>query len=237
MKRKLINSNLWITQEKGHAFNLDTVLLQDFIKLPYRIKHVIDVGTGNGALALYVSEKTKAKITAIEIQENRYLKAVQNVELNELKHHINVLHMDYLESDFKDVDAIICNPPFFKVDEDSNINEDDSIALARHEISLKLEDLIEKVSKQLKFGGKFFMIHRPERISEIFKITEHHDLVIKRLQFVHPYVDKKPNHVLFECVKKGGTNTIVEPPIIIYKDKHQLTEQAKKIFGGDIHVT
>lgn len=237
MKRKLIHSHLWISQEKGHAFNLDTVLLQDFIRLPYRIKHVIDVGTGNGALALYLSEKTKAKITAIEIQENRFEQALKNVELNQLEDRINVIHLDYLKSSFKDVDVIICNPPFFKVDKHSNINDDDSIAQARHELSLTLEDLISKVSKQLKYGGKFFMIHRPDRIAEIFRLTEQHDLVIKRMQFVHPYVDKKPNHVLFECVKKGGLETIIEPPIIIYKEKHQFTEQAKKIFGGDIHVT
>lgn len=237
MKRKLIHSHLWISQEKGHAFNLDTVLLQDFIRLPYRIKHVIDVGTGNGALALYLSEKTKAKITAIEIQENRFKQALKNVELNQLEDRINVIHLDYLKSSYKDVDVIICNPPFFKVDKHSNINDDDSIAQARHELSLTLEDLISKVSKQLKYGGKFFMIHRPDRIAEIFRLTEQHDLVIKRMQFVHPYVDKKPNHVLFECVKKGGLETIIEPPIIIYKEKHQFTEQAKKIFGGDIHVT
>lgn len=237
MKRKLINSNLWIIQEKGHAFNLDTVLLQNFVKLNYRIKHVLDVGTGNGGIALYLSEKTKAKITAIEIQENRYEQALENIRINHLESQIEVLHMNYLDTDFKDVDVIVCNPPFFKVTKDSNINEDDSIALSRHEITLSLAELIQKVSNQLKFGGKFFMIHRPDRLFEIIKLFDQHDLVIKRMQFVHPYIDRNPNHVLFECVKKGGLETIIEPPIIIYKDKHQLTDQVKKIFGGDICVT
>ncbi len=237
MKRKLINSNLWISQEKGHAFNLDTVLLQHFVKLPYRIKHVLDIGTGNGAIALYLSEKTKAKITALEIQENRYKQALENVRLNQLENQIEVMHVDYLDTNFQNIDVIVCNPPFFKVDKNSNINEDDSIALARHEITLSLADLIEKVDKQLKYGGKFFMIHRPDRLFEILKVLSQSDCVIKRMQFVHPYIDKKPNHVLFECVKKGGLETIIEPPIIIYKEKYQFTDQAKKIFGGDIYVT
>jgi tRNA1(Val) A37 N6-methylase TrmN6 len=226
-----------IEQERGHAFNLDTVLLQHFVKLPYRIKHVIDVGTGNGAIALYLTEKTKAKITAIEIQKNRYEQAVKNVFLNQLDTQISVIYGDYLKSEYKDVDVIVCNPPFFKVQELEKINQDESIAKARHEISLNISDLIEKVSQQLKYGGKFFMIHRPERFYEIINLLNTHDLVVKRLQFVHPYIDKKPNHVLFECVKKGGLQTIIEPPIIIYKDKHEFTNQAKNIFGGDIYVT
>lgn len=236
MKRKLIHSNLWINQEKGHSFNLDTVLLQHFVNLPYRIKHVIDVGAGNGAIALYLSEKTNAKITAIEIQENRYLQARNNVILNHLETRIDVIHEDYLKTEFKDVDAIVCNPPFFKVHGIEKISHDKSIAHARHELSLNLEDLIKKVSQQLKYGGKFFMIHRPDRLFEIFNTFKAYDLVVKRIQFVHPYIDKKPNHVLFECIKKGGLQSSIEPPIIIYKEKHQFTEQAKKIFGGDIHV-
>ena len=237
MKRALIGSKLIVDQDRGHAFNLDTVLLADFVKLPYRIKHVIDVGTGNGAIALYLSEKTKAKITAIEIQESRYLKAKENVSLNQLEHQIEVIHIDYLETQYMHVDAIICNPPFFKVDEASLLSKDRSITIARHEIKLNLESLIKKVSEQLKFGGKFFMIHRPDRLSDIFEYTKKYQLELKRLKFVHPYMDKTANHILIECVKQGGKELILEPPLILYKDKHILTEQAKKILGGDLNVT
>lgn len=226
-----------IDQDRGHAFNLDTVLLADFVKLPYRIKHVIDVGTGNGAIALYLSEKTKAKITAIEIQESRYLKAKDNVSLNQLEHQIEVIHKDYLDTTYMHVDAIVCNPPFFKVNDSSLLNEEESITIARHEVKLDLESLIKKVSEQLKFGGKFFMIHRPDRLSDIFEYTKKYQLELKRLKFVHPYVDKTANHILVECVKQGGKELILEPPLILYKEKHNLTEQAKKILGGDLDVT
>ncbi len=237
MKRALIGSKLVVDQDRGHAFNLDTVLLADFVKLTYRIKHVIDVGTGNGTIALYLSEKTKAKITAIEIQESRYHKAVKNVQLNRLEKQIDVVHQDYLQTKYQYVDAIICNPPFFKLNEKSIVNEDESIMIARHEITLDLENLIRKVSEQLKFGGKFFMIHRPDRLSEIYEYTRKYQLEIKRMKFVHPYIDKTANHVLVECVKQGGRDMTLEPPLILYKDKHLMTEQAKKILGGDFNVT
>ncbi len=237
MKRALIGSNLEIDQDRGHAFNLDTVLLADFVKLPYRIKHVIEVGTGNGAIALYLSEKTKAKITAIEIQSSRYEKAVKNIKLNHLEKQIEVVHQDYLETKYMHVDAIICNPPFFKVSETSLLNEDEAITIARHEIKLNLESLMKKVSEQLKFGGKFFMIHRPERLSEIFELSKRFQLEIKRLKFVHPYIDKTANHILVECVKQGGKELILEPPLILYQEQHILTEQANKILGGNLNVT
>jgi tRNA1(Val) A37 N6-methylase TrmN6 len=117
------------------------------------------------------------------------------------------------------------------------LNEEESITIARHEVKLDLESLIKKVSEQLKFGGKFFMIHRPDRLSDIFEYTKKYQLELKRLKFVHPYVDKTANHILVECVKQGGKELILEPPLILYKEKHNLTEQAKKILGGDLDVT
>jgi tRNA1(Val) A37 N6-methylase TrmN6 len=237
LKRQLINSSLWIEQTRGHAFNLDTVLLANFIKLNYKIKTVLDIGTGNGSLALYLSEKTKAKIIGIEIQESRYLQALANVKLNKLESRIDIILNDYLKTDFKDVDAIVCNPPFFKVNKSSNLNLDDSIAMARHEISLDLESLIAKVSEHLKFGGKFFMIHRPDRLMEIIKLCNQHHLTIKRIQLVHSYINKNANHVLIESSKYGKDQLVFEPPLILYQERHRLTEQAAKILGGQLNVT
>ena len=237
MKRQLINSKLWVEQKRGHAFNLDTVLLANFIHLNYRIKKVLDVGTGNGSLALYLSEQTKAKIIGIEIQENRYKQAIHNVAINKLESRIEIVHEDYLKTTYKDVDVIVSNPPFFKVDEHSNLNTDDSITVARHEIHLDLESLLKKVSEQLKFSGKFFMIHRPNRLIELIKLCEKYHLTLKRLQLVYPYSNKQANHILVECVKHGGEQMIIEPPLILYKEKHKLTEQAEKILGGPLNVT
>lgn len=237
MKRQLINSNLWIEQTRGHSFNLDTILLANFIKLNYNIKTVLDIGTGNASLALYLSEKTKAKIIGIEIQESRYQQALANVQLNKLTSQIDIILDDYLKTNFKDIDAIVCNPPFFKVDEDSNLNLDDSITIARHEISLDLESLIIKVSEHLKYRGKFFMIHRPDRLIEIIRLCDQNHLTIKKLQLVHSYIDKKANHVLIECSKYGKDQMIFEPPLILYQEKHQLTDQAAKILGGHLNVT
>jgi tRNA1Val (adenine37-N6)-methyltransferase len=89
-KRTLLGTNLWIEQTTRHAFNLDTILLADFIKVPYRSKLILDLGTGAGAIMLYLSQKTKAKIIGVEIQESRYLQASTILEINHLEHQLSV---------------------------------------------------------------------------------------------------------------------------------------------------
>lgn len=232
MRKQLLGSNLIIEQFGKQAFNLDTILLQNFAKVPYRAKQVLDIGTGVGALMLYMSEKTSAKIIGIEIQEKRYLQALQNIKLNNLESQLSCVHEDVKELNFKDVDFIISNPPFFKVNESSKLSSTKEEQIARHEIYLTLNDLIITVSKFLKQGGIFTMIHRPDRLEEIIELFAKYNLAIKRVRFVHPYEDKKANHVLIEAMKHGKQSLIVEPPLILYDEKNKMTEELLKIYGG-----
>ncbi|MDY0295048.1 MAG: methyltransferase [Acholeplasmataceae bacterium] len=232
MIRTLLGTNLLIEQKGRQAFNLDTVLLQSFIKVPVRAKTVLDLGTGIGPLMLYVSQKTKAKIIGVEIQETRYLQALKNIELNQLQHQLSCLHLDINDLKMKDVDVIVSNPPFFKVSESSNLNETEEDTIARHEVKLSLNELIEKVSKTLKYGGYFYMIHRPDRLMEILSLCEENHLAIKRIRFVHPYLNHEANHVLIEAMKYGSSGIKVEKPLILYKDKHLISEEMENIYQG-----
>ena len=232
MLRTLLGTDLWIEQNSRQAFNLDTILLSHFARIPARAKTVLDIGTGAGPLMLYLSKKTKAKIIGIEIQQDRYQQAVKNIALNHLEHQLSCLHMDVKELVMKDVDAIISNPPFFKVSEQSILNDNEDDTIARHEVMLTLEELIAVVSKTLKWGGYFTMIHRPDRFSEIMDLLNKYQLVPKRIRFVHPYLDKPANHVLIEAMKQGSPGLTVEPPLILYIEKHHLTQAMVDIYGG-----
>ncbi|MFH0767767.1 MAG: methyltransferase [Bacillota bacterium] len=237
MIRTLLGTDLWIDQKSRQAFNLDTVLLADFVKIPARSKVVMDFGTGAGALILYMSKKTRAKIIGIEIQEDRYLQAVRNITLNHLEHQLSCLHQDVRTLDAMNIDVIISNPPFFKITEKGNVNDNEDDTIARHEVMLSLYELVESVAKTLKFGGHFFMIHRPERFAEIVQVFNQFQLVIKRVRFVHPYLKSNPNHVLIEAIKNGQSGMKVEPPLILYYEKHILTNELVDIYGGKSYVT
>jgi len=232
MLRTLLGTNLWIEQQSRQAFNLDTILLAHFIKVPAKSKIVMDFGTGAGAVMLYLSQKTKAQIIGVEIQEDRYLAALHNIKLNELNNQLSCIHQDIKTLEYKDVDCIVSNPPFFKVNETSNVNDDEDATIARHEVMLNLNELIESVSKVLKYGGHFFMIHRPDRFAEIVEVMNRYQLEIKRVRFVHPYIDQKANHVLIEAIKNGQPGMKLEPPLILYCGKHILTKEMVDIYGG-----
>lgn len=237
MLRTVLGTDLWIDQKSRQAFNLDTVLLADFIKVPAKTKTLFDFGTGAGALMLYMSKKTQAKITGVEIQEDRYKQALKNIELNQLDHQLSCLHQDVKTLDEKNIDVIISNPPFFKVNEKSNVNDNEDDTIARHEVMLSLNELLETVSQTLKFGGHFFMIHRPDRFAEIVDVMNTYQLEIKRIRFVHPYLNTPPNHVLIEAIKNGQPGMKVEPPLILYYEKHILTKELVDIYGGRAYVT
>jgi len=226
-----------IEQTKGHSFNLDTVLLGKFLNLPTKIKKVLDVGTGNGALLLYVSQKSKAQLLGIEIQDIRYQLALRNMKLNQLEERSKLILGNYLDTPFEQLDCIISNPPFFNTTNKNKLSVDEGAKLARNEITLNLKDFICKASKDLKYGGYFYMIHRADRFAEILNVLNKYHLVPKRIKFVHPYIDKPANHVLIQCIKNGGDSLILEPPLIIYEKKHQYSQLFETYIGGKMNVT
>ncbi len=231
--RNLIGTNKQVQQKKGQSFNLDTILLANFIKVSKKDKKIIDVGTGNGSLMLYLSEKTEAKIIGIEVQKERYQTAINNIKLNQLTHQLSCHLGDYNEYNLEQhVDMIVTNPPFFKVNENTKTNLEEDSKIARHEILLNLEQLISKSSKLLKHGGSFYMIHRPDRLTEIILLLKQYDLEPKELCLVYPYANKAPNHLLIKAVKKGLEGLKILPPFILYKDKHIYSEQLTKLYGG-----
>ncbi|MDD4193770.1 MAG: methyltransferase [Acholeplasmataceae bacterium] len=237
MLRTLIGTDLWIEQTESQAFNLDTILLASFAKIPYRTKQILDIGTGVGGLMLYLSQKTNAKITGIEIQANRYEQALKNIQINHLETQLSCVLSDVRTLKYKDVDYIITNPPFFKVDEDSHLSMTKEDLIARHEINLTLEELIKTSASFLKNGGYIALIHRPDRFEEIARLMEKYDMVMKRIRFVHPYSHKKANHILVEAMKKGKPGLIIEPPMILYHDKHIMTKELIDLYGGEKDVT
>jgi tRNA1(Val) A37 N6-methylase TrmN6 len=236
MRRTLIGTPYLIDQDPDQAFNLDTILLAHFIKVPLRSKKIIDFGTGTGALMFYLSLKTKAQIIGIEVQKNRYEKTLLNIDINRLNHQISCLHKDINlvdTKDFQDVDLIISNPPFFKIEAHNKQNVSQEKTIARHEVLIDLKTIIEKATLLLKYGGSFQMIHRPERLAEMIQIMQANKLEIKRLKFVHPYANKPANHVLIEAVKNGQSGLKLEAPLILYHGQHECTEELKNIYEGE----
>ena len=228
-------NGLYLMQDPDKfCFGIDAVLLSNFVKVK-KNGHVVDLCTGSGIVPILLSAKTGAKkITGIEIQSDIADMARRSVSYNKLDEKIDIINDD-ISNALKyinncSVDSVCVNPPYMK-DTTAIKNPDLPMAIARHELLTDLETVINIESKLLKESGKFFMVHRPSRLSEIFTSMRQNRIEPKRLRFIHPYIESKANLVLIEGAKGSGVWLDVEPPLVVYKDKNVYTDEVLKIYG------
>lgn len=226
-----------IQSKEVFSFSIDAILLARFPRLPQK-GQIVDLCAGNGAVGLFASHKTKAKITAIEIQERLSNMTERSIELNELDGQMNVICDDLKNAlnhlPTSSTDLIFCNPPYFKVDnDDSHINDNHHYTLARHELATNLDEIFETGKRLLKTNGHFAMVHRPERFFEIVDKMRAHNLVPKWIQFVYPKADQPANILLIDAIKDGkhGGETFL-PPLIIHDKDGNYTSDVHEIYYG-----
>lgn len=231
---KLLAHDLQIIQRKDmFNFSLDTVLLANFCTITKDTKRILDFGTNNAAIPLLLSKRTDKKIVGIEIQKEACALARKNVTLNHLDNQIQIVNADikdYIVQSEK-VHLVLCNPPFFKVDEKSNLNENKYLQIARHEIMINLQGIISSASKVLENKGKFALVHRPSRLVDILKYMEQYAITPKRLRLVYPKKGKESHILLIEGIKCGNPGLKIESPLYAHNEDGSYTQEILNMFG------
>lgn len=224
-----------IIQSSGRfCFGMDAVLLSGFAKAKEGDK-VLDLGTGTGIIPILMEAKTKAfHFTGLEIQPESADMARRSVEMNGLGDKIRIVQGDIREAGAMfgaaSFDVVTCNPPYM-IGQHGIANPEEPKAIARHEILCTLEDVIKQTAKLLCPGGNFFMVHRPFRLAEIMVLLHEYRLEPKRMQLVHPFIDKEPNMVLIEAKRGGKPRMTVEKPLIVYKEPGVYMPEIYDIYG------
>lgn len=211
-----------IQNPAGFCFGVDAVFLSDFVKVKPG-ETVLDLGTGNGIIPILLSAKTKGKkFTGLEITPETADMARRSISYNYLDEKIEIVTGDIKEASeiFKPAffDVITTNPPYM-ISEHGLRNLDDAKAVARHEVLCTLDDILRESMRLLQDKGRFYMIHRPFRLTEIMIKMNYYKIEPKRIRFIHPYIDKEPVLVLVEGVRGAKPRITVEPPLIIYDQK------------------
>ena len=187
-----------------------------------RDKEILDLGTGNGVIPLILSLRTDKKIEGVEIQEKLYSLASKSVSYNHLDNQISIVCSDMKDYVSKNTierfDVVTCNPPYFKVNDKNYFNDSSEKTIARHEVKISLEEVVMVASKVLKNNGTFAMVHRTERLLEIFDLFRKYHIEPKRIRFVYEFVHKPSTLVLIEGVKHGKQGLKVEAPFIMKMD-------------------
>lgn len=231
-------NNLKIIQNKdGFCYGIDSVLLSDFAKEISTGSQVLDLGTGTGILGILLCGKTKlSKIYGVEIQEEVCQMARRSISLNNLGDKFEVINQNIkdLNNTFKEntFDAIVSNPPYKK--ENSGLkNESKTKLISRHEVTASLEDFIRVSSRLLKNNCSLYMVHRPERLSDLFYLLKKYNLEPKKLRLVHSYSGSKPKLILVKAIKNAKSFLNIEEPLIIYHQDGSYTDEILQIYGKE----
>lgn len=223
-----------IQNPKSFCFGMDAVLLSGFAQAK-RGEQVLDLGTGTGIIPILMEAKTEAEdFTALEIQEESADMARRSVLYNCLEDKIKIITGDIKDASeifgASSFDVITTNPPYM-IGEHGLSSPNLAKAIARHEILCTLDDVLRETAKLLRPGGRFYMVHRPFRLAEIFcKMTEYR-IEPKRMKLVYPYVDKEPNMVLIEGLRDGRPRLTVEKPLIVYREQGVYSDEIYDIYG------
>ena len=228
--------NLKIIQNKdGFCFGIDSVLLSDFAKDMRYNSRVIDLGTGTGIINILLSGKTNAKeFVGVEIQEEVADMAERSIKLNKLEGKITILNQNILNlKNFyktKSFDVVVTNPPYKKINT-GLVNEENKKIISRHEITASLEDFINISAYLLKDYGELYMVHRPDRLVDIFCSMRKEKIEPKLIKFVYPNKNKKSNLVLIKGIKNGKPFLKFDDNLFVYNEDGTYTDEILRIYN------
>lgn len=236
-------NDLKIIQNKEYfCFGTDSVLLANFVKSENSNNVILDLCSGSGVIPIILSAKKKyKKIFGVELQSEMYDLFDRNIKINNLEDSIisineNVKNIKDIRKKVtsimeKDkIDIITCNPPYKEIGTGLTTNHDVK-TIAKCEVMCNLEDIFITSSKLLGKGGKLYLVHKPERLSDLIYFGRKYNLEAKEIRFVYPKIDKKPSIVLISYRKDGGNETRVLEPLIEYNDDMSYTDEIYRIYG------
>jgi tRNA1Val (adenine37-N6)-methyltransferase len=221
----------------GYRFSVDSLLLYDFVNLE-KINNIADLGAGSGIVGILLAKKYPGvNVTLFELQASLIRLAEENIILNSLEARTRVI-----KADIRDIkachlslvtchcfDLVVSNPPFRRL-KSGLINLEEEKAIARHEVKLRLEELIEAASYLLKVKGRFCIIYHPCRLSELLDTLKKRELEPKRLRFVHSNIFSEAKMILLEAVKRGRGGVKVEKPLYIYEEDGSYSDELREIY-------
>lgn len=225
-----------IQKQQGFRFGVDAVLLSHFANI--KNKHrVIDLCTGTGIVPFLAYGKYEPKeVIGIEIQEDMVEMANRSSLLNNTTDIVKFFHGDLKDKALLDslgkFDVLTVNPPY-KLNNAGIINPNDKLAIARHEVMCTLEDVIIAARRLLKDNGRMFIVHRPERLADIFGLMRKYKIEPKRVRMVQPNTKKAPNIVLVEGQRDGGAFLKWEETLYVYDDNGNYSEEIDRIYGRE----
>lgn len=197
-------NNLYVIQDKeGYLFTSDAIALANYVK-PKLNARVVELCSGSGVIGILVNAKNKVQdITMVEIQETLADMSKRSLEYNGIK-NIKVINAP-LQKIHKEIgvgyDVVVCNPPYKQAGTTHKVCQNDTVAIAKHEIKVTLEEIIAEAGSLLKFGGDFYMVNKEERLVDMMLYLRKYGLEPKEMVVLPGKTSA--NRIMIKA-KKGG---------------------------------
>ena len=187
-------------------------------------QNILDIGTGTGLIALMLAQRSSAKITAIEIEEQASIQAKENVENSKFKTQVEVINtslQEYVKSTNVKFDLIVSNPPYFQ---NSFKAETDQRTTARHTTELTYRELINSSGKLLAEKGKICIIIPKDEEQNLIEIANSYSLFVTDILNIKPTPTKSPKRIIltFSRIEKQLTQSEL---IIEDKGRHNYSDK------------
>lgn len=214
-----VNESIRLIQKtKGLTFGSDAYLLAAYMKSSKRAT-AAELGGGTGIISLIAAAREKfSKIYVLEVQEEFSELCERNASLNSLSDKINPICADVRGANAStlggEVDVVFSNPPYMKADSGKR-NEHDEKFIARHEVCGDISDFCAAARRLLKFGGLFYCVYRPDRLTDLFAALRENSLEVKNMTFVSSDSKTAPSMVLIEAKKGAAPGMKISPPLFL----------------------
>ena len=230
---KSVKNQIIIQNNSGYRYSIEPFLLVDFAILRPG-QEILDIGTGCGIIPLLmVNCEPELKITGVEIQDSAVVIAKKNTSKN--KKQIKFLNGDFLDKDLtfstEQFDLIISNPPFRKINS-GRMNLDEGKAIARHELKLNLQDMLEKAKPFLKKGGHIILTYPSIRLHETLRELENKKLFPSRIRFIHGNKNAEAKIFLIDAIKGKKSDLIVDSPLYVYNRGGSYTKEMQEVYDS-----
>lgn len=243
--------NIKVIQKKGFGYGVDAVLLAAFAAGETGARGIpqgstaADLGTDCGIVAFILTHKVAGiRVTGVEKREEAADRAREAVTLNGLEDRVRIITADVsciaggTESEETDAetsglrgafDAVVSNPPYFRRNSAIPSASGDRY-IARHETTADIGDFARAAAAMLRDGGSFYLVHRPDRLADIFSALREAGLEPKEMQMVVPAEKQAANIALIHAVKGAGAELRMLPQIAVHTPEGGYTDDIMRIY-------
>lgn len=223
-----------IQSAKGYAFTTDAVLLANTVRA-YKKERVVELGSGSAVISLLLSKKTPAKeIIGIEVQPRLADMAARSVVLNELTDRVRIVNVD-MKLAPKTIgvgyDVVCVNPPYMEYDGD--VESATEIDICKREVLITLKEVVEVASKLLKYGGRFYVIVKAERLTDLISAMREYGIEPKSLIPVQPTIKKDIDTIIVEGRRSGNPGIKIYKPLVICNEDGSYTPEVEAMYRNE----